>query len=323
MKPAFAVSRCLCLLLGFSLQFVASLAVCATLPSLSAADRRIGFVDYQAYDVVVIPTAHGVITRIILGHDEKIARPPDTGFPARCDDPLNEWCVRAEIGQNQITVKPRKGATQLNLEVSTDMHDYSFSLHVMQGAEKSKTVLYRVVFRYPMPPPPAAHVRLPGLATGETPAHSGIHDEGSSALPGTTKQAPKRQELGKPTVRNVAYSVKAQGNASSILPSIIFDDGRFTYLKFPKASEVPAVFAVDANGQEIRVAFHAERLLPDPHAPDAGVESDYLVMRRVARAFTLRLGDLVAEIINDKYDAEGIETHNGTTTPTLKREAKP
>jgi type IV secretion system protein VirB9 len=283
---------------------------------LSAADRRIGFVDYQAFDVVVIPTALGVITRIILGEDEKITRHPDSGFPAACDDPLNEWCVRADIGQNQITVKPRKGATQLNLEVSTDKRDYSFALHAMPGAEKSKSVLYRVVFRYPMPTPPTTHVRLPASTSDSstTPADVPKSDTATTS---------KRQELAKPSVRNVAYSVKAQGSAHSILPSIIFDDGRFTYLKFPKASEVPAVFAVDANGQEVRVAFHAERLLADPHAPNASVESDYLVMRRVARAFTLRLGDLVAEVINDKFDAEGIETHNGTTTPTLKREAKP
>lgn len=301
------------LLIACALQLATFQTSAATLPTLSAADRRIGFVDYQPYDVVVIPTALGVITRIILGEDEKITRHPDTGFPASCDDLMNEWCIRADIGQNQITVKPRKGATRLNLEVSTDKRDYSFALQTMPGAEKSKFVLYRVVFRYPMPPPPTAHVRLPALESGAN----------ATPVDDLKVDASKRQEMARPSVRNIAYSVKAQGNASSILPSIIFDDGRFTYLKFPKASEIPAVFAVDANGQEIRVAFHAERLLADPQAPNANVESDYLVMRRVARSFTLRLGELVAEIINDKFDAEGIETHNGTTTPTLKRESKP
>jgi type IV secretion system protein VirB9 len=169
-----------------------------------------------------------------------------------------------------------------------------------------------------MPIPPVAHVQLPSISTAASDRSSDSAESKSSTPPKS-----KPQELAKPAVRNVAYSVKAQGKATSILPTIIFDDGRFTYLKFPKASEVPAVFAVDANGQEIRVAFHAERLLADPHAPDATVESDYLVMRRIARSFRLRLGDLVAEIINDKFDAEGIETHNGTTTPALKREAKP
>jgi type IV secretion system protein VirB9 len=328
MKPSTNSGLLLGLLIGCVLHLTASHTNAATLPTLSTADRRIGFVDYQAFDVVVIPTALGVITRIILGEDEKITRHPDSGFPAACDEPLNEWCIRADIGQNQITVKPRKGATQLNLEVSTDKRDYSFALHAMPGAEKSKSVLYRVVFRYPMPTPPAAHVRLPSPASDASaiPADDQKSDSGGALITSTntaTATNSKRQELAKPSVRNVAYSVKAQGNASSILPSIIFDDGRFTYLKFPKASEVPAVFAVDANGQEVRVAFHAERLLADPHAPNASVESDYLVMRRVARAFTLRLGDLVAEVINDKFDAEGIETHNGTTTPTLKREAKP
>ncbi len=313
------------MLVGCALALNTWYAHSATLPTLSKSDRRIGFVDYQPYDVVVVPTALGVITRIILGEDEKIARPADVGFPALCDDPLNEWCVRAEVGQNQITVKPRKGATQLNLEVSTDKRDYSFVLHAMPGAEKSKTVLYRVVFRYPMPTPPVAHVQLPSV-TSEKAGQKRCDDPGSDVdqdCPTAAATKAQRQELGRPTVRNVAYSVKAQGQATSILPSVIFDDGRFTYLKFPKASEVPAVFAQDANGQEVRVAFHAERLVADPQDPEATVESDYLVMRRLAKSFTLRLGDLVAQIINDKFDPEGIETHNGTTTPTLKREAKP
>ena len=318
MKSSINVGMAVCLMMAWGPHWPIQQVSAATLPTLSPADRRIGFVDYRAYDVVVIPTALGVVTRIILGDDEKISRTPDTGFPADCADPLNEWCVRADIGQNQITVKPRKGATQLNLELTTDKRDYSFVLHAMPGAEKSKSVLFRVVFRYPMPTPPVAHVQLPSVATAQADRSSAAPESKATAAP-----KPKPQELAKPAVRNVAYSVKAQGKAASILPTIIFDDGRFTYLKFPKASEVPAVFAVDANGQEIRVAFHAERLLADPHAPDATVESDYLVMRRVARAFRLRLGDLVAEVINDKFDAEGIETHNGTTTPALKREAKP
>lgn len=318
MKSSINVSIAACLMMACAPHWTIQHANAATLPTLSPTDRRIGFVDYQTYAVFAIPTALGVVTRIILGDDEKISRTPDTGFPADCADPLNEWCVRADIGQNQITVKPRKGATQLNLELSTDKRDYSFVLHAMPGAEKSKSVLYRVVFRYPMPTPPAVHVQLPSIASASADRSSASPQSNSSIAPKS-----KPQELAKPAVRNVSYSVKAQGKAASILPTIIFDDGRFTYLKFPKAIEVPAVFAVDANGQEIRVAFHAERLLADPHAPDATVESDYLVMRRVARAFRLRLGDLVAEVINDKFDAEGIETHNGTTTPTLKREAKP
>lgn len=318
----------MCAVFGAVIPLTSTCTFAATLPTLSQADRRIGFVDYVAHDVVIIPTALGVVTRIILADDEKIIRPPDSGFPGSCDDPLNEWCIRADVGHNQITIKPRKGATQNNLEVSTDKREYSFALHAMPGAEKSKTVFFRVVFRYPMPTPPLAHVRLPSAdsAQGESTSDASIainRDSTTSTLPVSVPTTAKRQELARPVVRNVNYSVKAQGQAQSILPTVIFDDGRFTYMKFPKSREVPAVFAMDGSGQEVRVAFHSDRLLVDPHAPDAGVESDYLVIRRIARSFALRLGELVAEIINDRFDEDGIETHNGTTTPTLKREVKP
>lgn len=318
----------MCAVSGSVVSWISTSTFAATLPTFSQADRRIGFVDYVAHDVVIIPTALGVVTRIILADDEKIIRPPDSGFPGSCDDPLNEWCIRADVGHNQITIKPRKGATQNNLEVSTDKREYSFALHAMPGAEKSKTVFFRVVFRYPMPTPSLAHVRLPSAdsAQGESTSDASIavnRDSTANTLPVSLPTTAKRQELARPAVRNVNYLVKAQGQAKSILPTVIFDDGRFTYMKFPKAREVPAVFAMDGSGQEVRVAFHSDRLLVDPHAPDAGVESDYLVIRRIARSFALRLGELVAEIINDKFDEDGIETHNGTTTPTLKREVKP
>jgi type IV secretion system protein VirB9 len=279
-----------------------------SIPTRSAADARVRYVDYKSDDVVVIATALGVVTRIVLGSDEKILRVPDSGFPGACEEPSNEWCIRADVGQNQITIKPRRGATQNNLEVTTDKRDYSFVLHKMDGEEKSKSVFYRVIFRHPMPALPAPHVQMPFPKPLETETESA---------------RPKSQPLAKPAVRNVSYSVKSDEKSSSILPSVIFDDGRFTYLKFPKSREIPAVFTVDGNGQEVRVAFHSERLLPDPQHPGDELENDYLVIRRVARAIRLRLGALVAEIINDRYDPEGIETINGTTTPTLRREVKP
>lgn len=291
----------------------------AIFPTPSPSDRRVAFVDYKSDDVIVIATSLGVVTRIVLGHDEKILRAPDTGFPSNCDEPSLEWCIRAETGQNQITVKPRKGATQNNVEVSTDKRDYSFVLHRMDGAEKSKNVFYRVILRHPMPVPPSSHVSLvPAAGTGAEAA--------SSAMDGPSAKTPadaKARNYPRPSVRNVSYSVKAEGNAASLLPSVIFDDGRFTYLKFPRAVEVPAVFVVDDSGQEVRVAFHSERLLADPNQPGDEVENDYLVIRRVARSLRLRMGTLVAEVINDRFDAQGIETFNGTTTPMLRREAKP
>jgi type IV secretion system protein VirB9 len=287
-------------LLGFNTQ----LTLAGTIPTKSQADERVRYVDYKSDDVVVIATALGVVTRIVFADGETIARLPDTGFPSNCDDTTNEWCIRAEVGQSQFTVKPRRGATQNNLELSTTKRDYSFVMHRMEGNEKAKTVYYRVIFRYPMPALPTnlAQVNLQPTSAGKATSASSKYI--------------------KPVVRNTDYSFKAEGASRSLQPSVIFDDGRFTYFKFENAREVPAVFATDAKGQEIRVSFHAERLLSDPQNPEAEVERDYLVLNRVAPMWRLRIEDLVAEVVNNNYDPKGVETYNGTTVPTLRRENK-
>lgn len=287
-----------------------------TIPTRGASDPRVRYVDYRSDQVVVIASALGVVTRIILG-DEKITRPLDTGFPSGCDVPENEWCVRGDVGQSQITVKPtRRSATSNNIEITTDKRNYSLIVHKMDGAEKAAAVYYRVEFRYPMPRLPFAHVQMPPAVPQSSLADAQL------AQP----SPPKPSKLhGTPVVRNVNYSVKSDEQSAAILPSVIFDDGRFTYLKFPKAREVPAVFAIDGSDQEVRIAFHSERLLGDPTLPgsDQKLESDYLVVRRIARAFRLRLGTAVADVINNGFDPDGIETINGTTTPTLLRQPKP
>lgn len=275
----------------------------------SKAVPRILFVDYQEDEVIMLRTAMGIVTRIVLAADEKITRPADSGFPSDCSDTALEWCIRADVGDNQITVKPRPGATRNNLEVSTDKRDYSFLFLTSRGAENAADVSFRVVLRYPMPALPSAHVEiaLPPVAPND------------SSLSSLVKSGPS---LATPTVRNINYSMRFDELGKEIVPSIVFDDGRFTYFKFERAREIPAVFAVDGSGNEMRVSFHSERLLADPHEPHAMVEADYMVIRRLSKVWRIRLGSAIAEITNDDFDAQGIETHNGTTVPGIKREVK-
>lgn len=279
-------------------------------PSTSRHDERVGYVDYKVDDVVVINTALGVVTRIILGSDEQIVR-ADAGFTSDCESSATEWCIRAEVGTNQITIKPRRGATRNNLEISTTRRDYSFAMVARSGAENARGILYRVLFRYPVELP-ALHVRI---AEPKSASQEGAGVQGAQSS--TENDTP---EYPRPDIRNVSYSFKSDDKGAGILPSVVFDDGRFTYFKFPKAREVPAVFATDADGEEIRVPAHAERLLADVEQPGAALEADFLVVRRISRAFRLRLGTQVAEVINNAFDPDGVETVNGTTSKKLRRE---
>jgi type IV secretion system protein VirB9 len=65
------------------------------------------------------------------------------------------------------------------------------------------------------------------------------------------------------------------------------DDGLFTYFKFNPHTDLPAVFMVLPDRSEEVVNYR--------------MENGFLVVERTAKAFTLRNGDTVTSIYNDKY----------------------
>ena len=74
----------------------------------------------------------------------------------------------------------------------------------------------------------------------------------------------------------------------SIVPIQAFDDGQFTYFKFRSEgdSTIPAIFVMDKDRQETLVNYH--------------VANGYVVINRVANQYTLRSGNNVASVYNDK-----------------------
>jgi type IV secretion system protein VirB9 len=309
---------------------VTGTALAAKLPEPSPQDRRVGLIDYAAHEVFTIPVARGVVTRIVLSPDEKIIkRFVATGFPSACDGPLErEWCITAEEGDDQVWIKPLRGATANNLELRTSRRDYSFQLLVANGAEKAADVFYRVVIRNPVPlplpslPPESTGLKLAPAAAAPTLTVATTAAAAAAAPSNEGLKLPAAASYPRPAVRNYAYLRRGLPSAEAIAPATIFDDGRFTYLRYPLGQEVPAVFVIGPDGEETRVTTHAERLTPDTTAPEAQVERDYLVVHRVARRLVLRLGALTLELINNQRGRPGVETYDGTTDLRFLRENK-
>ena len=92
------------------------------------------------------------------------------------------------------------------------------------------------------------------------------------------------------------------------MPTLVFDDGRFTYLRFPNNREVPAVFHVLGDGSETLV--------------NARMEGDLLVVDRVSRRLMLRAGSAVVGVWNDAFDLDGVPPSNGTTVSGVDRQIK-
>jgi type IV secretion system protein VirB9 len=109
----------------------------------------------------------------------------------------------------------------------------------------------------------------------------------------------------KPQVVNTQYTLAEGRKSEDIVPSLVFDDGRFTYLRFTGNREVPAVFHVLGDGSETLV--------------NARMEEDLLVVDRVSRHLMLRAGNAVVGLWNEAFDLDGIAPEQGTTVPGVKR----
>jgi type IV secretory pathway VirB9-like protein len=96
--------------------------------------------------------------------------------------------------------------------------------------------------------------------------------------------------------------------SKGIAPTMAYDDGLFTYLRFPNNREMPAVFLVTADGHEGIVNTHVHES-----------RRDVLVVQRVARRLILRLGASVVAIDNQAFDIDGTPPVNGTSVPGYHR----
>jgi len=252
-------------------------------------DNRIQHVNYNAGDVVVVRTVPGLSTRVVFSPDETILDIA-SGFTQGWNfmDRQNVLYIKPQSikGENdQPSMPPEAGKWDTNLLVKTNLRLYDFDLHLLPGSNSgapatNQRISYRVEFRYP-------------------------EDEAEKAKKAAEAQAAKVKLDAKTAPRNWNYSMQVGQDSEGIAPTLAYDDGRFTYLKFPNNRDFPAVFLVAADKTESLVNTH--------------VDKDVMVIHRVASKLVLRLGNSVVGIYNDSYDIDGVPPNDGTTVPGVKR----
>jgi type IV secretion system protein VirB9 len=279
------------------LLLMAVAALGAEIPAPSEHDARVRYVGYAKDEVTVVNVRRGTVTRIVLGEDERIAVAA-TGFAAECTKADLEWCIRADVGTNQIWVKPKENATVNNLELKTDKRDYSFEFRVLPNASSATPgglhvadPMFRVIFRYP--------------AQADSGEALGAEDAARQFEAREKALLDERLAAARPVARNWAYSVQVLKGAEDIVPSLVFDDGRFTYFRFANNREVPAIFYISPSGEEARINFH--------------MEGDLAVVQRMGRRFVLRLGEAVVGVWNDHFDPDGVPPRDGTVVSGVAR----
>jgi len=273
---------------------IASLPVSITSRAIAQdVDPRLREVIYDPQSVVTVFVKRGVVTDIVLDANEAITDVA-SGLGADCAKSDSSWCIAAQPGGRHLFVKPKSTAVAPNnIAVVTDRRTHSFRFVVLADRDARQPV-YRLSVK--AAPPPVPVQAAPLAASVAEPA------------PVSEAELIKERLTAAPQPVNWGYSI-AEGTASQdIVPTLVYDDGRFTYLRFPNNREVPAVFHVLADGSETVV--------------NARMEGDLLVVDRVSRRLMLRAGSAVVGVFNDGFDINGVPPSNGTTVSGVDRALK-
>jgi len=190
----------------------------------------------------------------VLGYEMMVQFAPDERIENVAIGEGSTWQVTPNKEANLLFIKPMDHAVHTNMTVITDRRAYLFELAARDvPAGGPQAITYAVRFVYP-PPPPAP-----------------------SPPPPPAKPAP-------PERRNTAY---AYTGARDLVPSAVFDDGRFTYFQWPASAATPAVFVVGADGQE-SLAEYSHR-------------DGFQVVEQLAPRFRLRDGKKVTTVVNEAW----------------------
>ena len=279
--------------------------------STIAADPRLREVDYDPRAVVTVPVKRGVVTLVVLGDDEAIHEVA-TGIGADCNKTEASWCVAAQPGGRDLFVKPKSGASGANnLAVVTDRRSHSFRFVVLADGAPEPPV-YRLLVKAPPhlgTAPAPAFAPAPRISVSELRALRALASlPDLPGAPSPVQQVTERLQA-KPLISNTHYSIAEGKDSQDITPTLVFDDGRFTYLRFPGNRELPAVFHVLGDGSETLV--------------NTRMEDELMVVDRVSRHLMLRAGSAVVGVWNDAFDLDGTPPGEATTVPGVRRVLKP
>ena len=266
------------------------------------ADPRLREVIYDAKAVVTVPVKRGVVTLVVLDRDESITEVA-AGLGGDCSKAEAAWCIAAQPGGRNLFVKPKSTASvPNNLAVVTDRRTHSLRFVVLADGD-ARAPVYRLVIKdAPARPSP------PRVARREEALLQALSALPTAPPPPSPQQVIAERLQAKPQLLNTSYSIAEGKGSEDIVPALVFDDGRFTYLRFPGNREVPAVFHVLGDGSETLL--------------NARMEDDLLVVDRVSRRLMLRAGSAVVGVWNEAFDVDGIPPAGGTTVPGVQRTLK-
>jgi type IV secretion system protein VirB9 len=149
------------------------------------------------------------------------------------------WQVTPNRAATLLFLKPVIAGAATNMTVVTNRRRYAFSLHVGEAdGPDDPNIVYSLRFTYP--------------------------DEASA----------QTARVYEPASFNFDYAV---AGSPALTPARVFDDGHVTYFEMAPDAEIPAIFLLNAQGEEEVV--------------NSQVRGGFTVVDQLANAFVLRFGD--------------------------------
>ncbi|MGJ7915562.1 TrbG/VirB9 family P-type conjugative transfer protein [Massilia sp. LXY-6] len=251
-------------------------------------DPRIQVVAYSPDRVVPIYTGIGNPTLIEFESDEQIVDTPE-GMVGMGDS--KAWQVGPKA--NKIMLKPMATQPDTKLIVVTTKRTYAFELiSVKKDMHVAPTMILR--FEYP------------DTQARQSQAEATKHEAVTERLQQIAGNAADGDAAGA-RIRNRNYMKRGE---KSLSPSLVEDDGRFTYMRFDSTRELPVVYKLLPDGKEALTNFHMDS--------DTGT----MVIHETAAQFVLRYGKAVMAIRNDGFNPNGALDRAGTTLPRTVRLTK-
>ncbi len=185
----------------------------------------------------------------------------------------------------RLFVRPLEVAAHTNMTIITNKRTYHFDIRSGEYDGKAdEELIYTVRFYYPqlgqaLPIPPqltTTNPAAPAKAIIKTPMPPVRIDE---KMPGIIERNPESAVL------NFDYSLT--GASESVSPLKVYDDGRETFFQFINNNEnIPSINLVDSDGRENKMSYI--------------VRDNYVVIPAVGKQFTLRLGEGMICVYNNR-----------------------
>lgn len=151
-----------------------------------------------------------------LGYQLMVELSPDEQVKSVALGDSDAWQVDVSKTGDRLFLKPTRADERTNMTVVTSIRTYSFDLEAIP--EAIVEMPYTIAFRYPSPRP----------------------------------QLPDPQYVDVSAAIRRASEYRISGDRS-IRPESVSDDGKHTYIVWPKNAPIPAIYRVDRSGDEVLV----------------------------------------------------------------------